>query len=274
MDLEKNEKIRETVRKGYTDIAKGKSGCGCGCGSSSPRKLATEIGYTSDELENLPEGANMGLSCGNPTAMANLKAGQIVLDLGSGGGFDVFIAAKQVGAKGRAIGVDMTPDMISKARASVTAFTQKTRLSNVEFRLGEIEHIPAADSSVDVVISNCVINLSPDKQQVWNDIARILKPGGKACISDLAIKKPLPEKILKSAAALVSCVAGAVLVSQTVKMAKQAGLIDIQTDEKAYNIDVMANCNDPLYRQVQESLPAGTKISDYVVSVNVTAFKK
>ncbi len=267
-----NEKIRQSVRSGYTKIAQGKTGS-C-CGASSPAKLAEGIGYTSEELENLPEGANMGLSCGNPTAIADLKPGQVVLDLGSGGGLDVFIAANKVGPTGRAIGVDMTPEMLSKARAGISEFTKKTGLSNVEFRLGEIEHIPAADSSVDVVISNCVINLSPDKQQVWNEIARVLKPGGKACISDLTLKKPLPKEVLESAAALVSCVAGAVLVSQTVKMAKQAGLTNIQTDEKAYNIDVMADCNDPLYRQVQESLPAGTKISDYVVSVNVTAFKK
>jgi len=271
MDLGKNEKTRETVRQGYTQIAQGKSGC-C-CGSSAPDKLAGAIGYTNEELEVLPDGANMGLSCGNPTAIANLRPGQVVLDLGSGGGFDVFIAAKKVGPKGKAIGVDMTPDMISKARAGVTAFTQKTGLSNVEFRLGEIEHIPAADSSVDVVISNCVINLSPDKQQVWNEIARVLKPGGRACISDLALKKPLPKEVLESAAALVSCVSGAVLVDETKRMVKQAGLIDIQINEKAYSLDVMADCNDPLYRQVKEFLPEGTKLSDYVISIDVTAFK-
>jgi SAM-dependent methyltransferase len=268
---ESNEKIRETVRKGYTKIAKGNSGC-C-CGSSSPDKLAEGIGYTSQELEILPDGANMGLSCGNPTAIANLKPGQIVLDLGSGGGFDVFIAAKKIGPKGRAIGVDMTPDMISKARAGIVSFAKKTGLSNVEFRLGEIEHLPVADSSIDVVISNCVINLSPAKQQVWNEIARVLKSGGKACISDLALKEPLPKEVLKSAAALVSCVAGAVGVDETIKMAKQAGLVDIQIDEKAYSIDVMADCSDPLYRQVKEFLPQGKKLGDYIVSVNITAFR-
>jgi SAM-dependent methyltransferase len=271
MVAKSNEKIRETVRKGYTEIAQGKSGC-C-CGSSSPDKLAEGIGYTSEELEVLPDGANMGLSCGNPTAIANLKPGQVVLDLGSGGGFDVFIAARKVGAEGRAIGVDMTPEMLSKARANISKFTEKTTLANVEFRLGEIEHLPAADSSIDVVISNCVINLSPDKQQVWNEIARVLKPGGRACISDLALKKPLPKKVLKSTAALVSCVAGAVLIDETIKMAKQAGLSDIQIDEKAYSIDIMADCSDPLYRQVKESLPRGDKLGDYIVSVNVTASK-
>jgi len=274
MTAESNEKIRETVRKGYTDIAKGKSGCGCGCGSSSPDKFAERIGYTNEELQVLPDGANMGLSCGNPTAVANLKPGQVVLDLGSGGGFDVFIAARKVGAKGRAIGVDMTPEMLSKARAGISRFTEKTALNNVEFRLGEIEYLPVADASVDVVTSNCVINLSPDKQQVWNEIARVLKPGGKACISDLALKKPLPEEVLKSAAALVSCVAGAVCVDETIKMAKQAGLVDIKIEEKACNIDVMADCSDPLYREVKEFLPQGKKLSDYIISVNVTALKK
>jgi SAM-dependent methyltransferase len=267
-----NEKIRETVRKGYGDIATGQSGC-C-CGSASPDKLAEAIGYTSEELEVLPEGANMGLSCGNPTAIAELRPGQVVLDLGSGGGFDVFIAARKVGLTGRSIGVDMTPDMLSKARASIAAFTKKTGLSNVEFRLGEIEHLPVADGSVDVVISNCVINLSPDKPQVWTEIARVLKPGGKACISDLALKKPLPKQVLESAAALVSCVAGAVLVDETLTMATRAGLVNIKTIEKAYSIDIMADCNDPLYRQAKETLPPGDKLSDYIISMNITAFKK
>lgn len=267
-----NEKVRETVRKGYTDIAKGKSD-GC-CGSSSPEKLAEAIGYTKEELEMLPEGANMGLSCGNPTALANLEPGRVVLDLGSGGGFDVFIAAKKVGQAGRAIGVDMTPEMVGKARGGIAGFTEKTGLSNVEFRLGEIEHLPVADSAVDVVISNCVINLSPDKQQVWNEIARVLKPGGKACVSDIALKRPLPKEIIESAAALIGCVAGVVLVDETVQMIRQAGLTDIQVDEKSYTIDVMADCNDPLYRKARALLPEGSKMSDYVVSVNITAFKK
>ena len=271
MTAESNEKIRETVRKGYGEIAKGKSSC-C-CGSSAPDKLAESIGYSNEELNILPEGANMGLSCGNPTAIADLKDGQVVLDLGSGGGFDVFIAAAKVGAKGKSIGVDMTADMLSKARAGISKFTKKTGLSNVEFRLGEIEHLPVADNSVDVVISNCVVNLSPDKQQVWNEIGRVLKSGGKACISDLALKKPLPKEVLDSAAALVSCVAGAVLVDETIKMARQAGLSDIEINEKAYSIDVMADCNDPLYKQAKEALPHGAKLSDYIVSVNLTAFK-
>jgi ubiquinone/menaquinone biosynthesis C-methylase UbiE len=264
-----DEKIRQTVRQGYTAIAQGESS-GC-CGALSPDKLAEGIGYLSKDLEFLPEGANMGLSCGNPTAIANLKVGQVVLDLGSGGGFDVFIAAKKVGSNGKVIGVDMTPEMVSKARAAIPRFTEKTGLSNVEFRLGEIEHLPAADASVDVVISNCVINLSPDKQQVWREIARVLKRDGKACISDLAMKKPLPDKVMKSAAALVSCVAGAVSIDQTINMAKQAGLKNTEVTEKAYNIDVMTDCHDPLYREAKEFLPDGAKLSDYIVSVDITA---
>lgn len=271
--FEQSEKIKEAVRQGYTEISQGQSSCCC-CGSSAPQKLAEGIGYTREELELLPEGANMGLSCGNPTALANLRPGQVVLDLGSGGGFDVFIAAGKVGPQGKAIGVDMTAAMLSKSRASIAAFTQKTGLANVEFRLGEIEHLPVADASIDVVISNCVINLLPDKQQVWNEIARVLKPGGRACVSDLALKKPLPPEVRQSAAALVSCVAGAVLVEETRKMAAQAGLHDIQVEEKVYNLDVLADCNDPLYRAVKEALPAGATLSDYIVSINVTACKK
>jgi len=268
---ESNEKIRETVRQEYTKIAQGGSGC---CGASAPDKLAEGIGYTGEDLEVLPEGANMGLSCGNPTAIANLKPGQVVLDLGSGGGFDVFIAAKKIGHAGRAIGVDMTAEMVGKARAGIAKFTEKTGLSNVEFRLGEIEHLPVADNSVDVVISNCVINLSPDKQQVWNEIARVLKPDGKACISDLALKKPIPESVLKSVAALVGCIAGAVLLDRTKEMIQKAGLKIDNITEKPTNIELMLDCQDPLYAQIKEFLPEGAKIEDYVVSVDITALKE
>jgi len=272
----KDRQTREYVRDAYSKIAQTGGSCcpasSC-CGSSAPSQLAKGIGYSDDDLSILPDGVNMGLSCGNPTALALLKPGQIVLDLGSGAGLDVFIAARKVGPEGRVIGVDMTADMLNKARRSVSAFTEKTGLNNVEFRLGEIEHLPVADNSIDVVISNCVINLSPDKPQVWNEIACVLKPGGKACISDLALKKPLPEKVLKSAAALVGCIAGAVLIDETVKMAGQAGLVDIQIDEKAYGIDVMADCNDPLYSQIKDALPPDAKLSDYIISVNVTAFR-
>lgn len=266
-----DDKIRETVQQEYTKIAQGGSGC---CGSSSPDKFAEGIGYTGEDLEVLPEGANMGLSCGNPTAIANLKPGQVVLDLGSGGGFDVFIAAKKVGRSGWAIGIDMTAEMVNKAKAGIPKFTEKTGLSNVEFRLGEIEHLPVADGSVDVVISNCVINLSPDKQQVWREIARVLKPGGKACISDLALKKPVPESILKSVAALVGCIAGAVLIDQTKDMIQKAGLKIDNITEKTINLELMLDAQDPIYAKVKECLPEGTKVEDYAVSVDITAMKE
>src|SRR3989339_1286045 len=206
--------LRNKVRESYAKIAKNGDLCCCSGGKNkdfNPANFAKVIGYEKDELKDLPEGANMGLSCGNPTAVASLKTGETVLDLGSGGGFDVFIAAEKVGKNGKSIGVDMTADMLSKARNNAETFRKRTGLGNVEFRLGEIEHLPVADNYADVIISNCVINLSPDKQQVWNEIARVLKKGGKACVSDLALKKSLPENVLKSAAALVSCVAGAIL---------------------------------------------------------------
>ena len=178
------EAVRKMVRTGYSQIAQGGSerrGGGKGCCGASPaetEKLAEHIGYSREELSGLPDGANMGLSCGNPNALAALKPGEMVLDLGSGGGFDMFIAGGKIGSTGRAIGVDMTPDMLSKARKNIEAYRQKSGLNNVEFRLGEIEHLPVADASVDAVISNCVINLSPDKPQVWREIARVLKPQG------------------------------------------------------------------------------------------------
>ena len=277
-DIEKDENVRESVRKAYSEIAKTDGSCcqpssSC-CGSYSPIELAKGIGYSQEDLSILPDGANMGLSCGNPTALAGLKPGEYVLDLGSGGGFDVFIAAQKVGKDGLVIGTDMTPEMITKARNSIKRFTEKTGLSNVEFRLGEIEHLPIEDETMDVVISNCVINLSPDKSQVWREIARILKPGGRVCVSDLALLEPLPEKVKESAAALVGCISGAVLVSETEAMMKSAGLVNIKLIRKSYNMDIMDGCNDPLYEAVSETLPKGKKLSDYVVSMDIAALKR
>ena len=235
--------------------------------------MAQRVGYSEAELATLPEGANMGLSCGNPTALASLKAGEVVLDLGSGGGFDVFIAGPKVGPTGRVIGVDMTPDMVSKARQGIAAYKKCTGLDNVEFRLGEIEHLPLADASVDVVISNCVLNLSPDKPQVWREIGRVLKPGGRIAISDLALLKPLPQEILDMVESLIGCLAGAVLVDKTRTMAEAAGLVEIQLTPKSGYVDSMMDWNDPLYRKIIEHLPQGAKAGDYVTSLEVSAKK-
>ena len=270
--------MRAAVRDGYGQIAQKNGSCCSGvscCGSNAEdsTKLANYVGYSSEELAALPEGANMGLSCGNPNALASLKPGEVVLDLGSGGGFDVFIAGRKVGAKGRAIGVDMTPEMLAKARKNIAAYRERSGLDNVEFRLGEIERLPVADNSVDVIISNCVINLSPDKPQVWREIARVLKPGGRVAVSDLALLKPLPPAVLQMVEALVGCVAGAVLVSETERMAREAGLRNITVNAKSGYIDGMVDWQDPVYKKIIAELPAGAKASDYVASVEVKASK-
>ena len=277
---EQIDSVRKLVREGYAKIAKetsaGCCGTGVSCCGSTPQeaeKLARELGYTVEELKALPEGANMGLSCGNPAALAALKPGETVLDLGSGGGFDVFIAGRKVGATGRAIGVDMTPEMLGKARHNIAHYRKETGLDNVEFRLGEIEHLPVADNSVDAIISNCVINLSPDKAQVWREMARVLKPGGRVAVSDMALLKPLPPEVLKMVEALVGCVAGAVLVSETGRMAKEAGLTDIVLKSKPGYVEAMTDCEDPLYKKLIELLPAGTKPADFITSLEVQAVK-
>jgi SAM-dependent methyltransferase len=290
--------VREQVREGYAKIARSGSwsaaqagaqaliqpaasscctpaaggGC-CGPATFSPEQLAAAIGYSAGDLAATPEEANMGLSCGNPTAIASLKPGEVVLDLGAGGGFDCFVAGPKVGASGRVIGVDMTPDMLSKARRNLAAYTAQSGLSNVEFRLGEIENLPVADASVDVVISNCVLNLSPDKPRVWQEIARVLKPGGRVAVSDLALLRPLPESVRADLEALVGCVAGAVLIEETRAMAAAAGLADIVLTPKPQYIDAMTRWEDPLYRRIIESLPAGSKPSDFITSLDVSARK-
>ncbi|MFO1513003.1 MAG: arsenite methyltransferase [Verrucomicrobiota bacterium] len=278
--LEKEQAVRDQVRGGYARIAQETStGCcgpGMSCCGSAPQdadKLASELGYTKDELQALPEGANMGLSCGNPAALAALKPGEVVLDLGSGGGFDVFIAGRKVGASGRAIGVDMTPEMLAKARRNVAFYQEQTKLENVEFRLGEIEHLPVADNSVDAIISNCVINLSPDKPQVWREMARVLKPGGRVAVSDMALLKPLPTGVLKMVEALVGCVAGAALASDTERWAREAGLADIVLKPKVEYVEAMTSFEDPLYQQITAQLPPGAKPGDYIVSLEVQARK-
>jgi len=271
--------VRETVREGYGKIAaNGGSCCGpapacCGSSLSGSETLARHIGYSAEELAALPDGANMGLSCGNPNALAALQPGEVVLDLGSGGGFDVFIAGRKVGPTGRVIGVDMTPEMLAKARKNITAYRERSGLNNVEFRLGEIEHLPVADASVDVVISNCVINLSPDKAQVWREMARVLKPGGRVAVSDLALLKPLPPAIAEMVDALIGCVAGAVLVSETKSMVLNAGLANADLTTKPGYVDGMVDWQDPLYQKIIAHLPPGAKPSDYITSLEVKANK-
>jgi len=278
--IQDQESVRQKVPEGYGRIAIS-SGSSC-CGPSSccsadsggaASQLAQAIGYSEDDLAGLPDGANMGLSCGNPVALASLQPGETVVDLGSGGGFDIFIAGRKVGASGRAIGVDMTAEMLAKARNNIAAYTQQTGLSNVEFRLGEIEHLPLADNSVDVLISNCVINLSPDKPQVWREIYRVLKPGGRAAVSDIALLQPLPPIISEMVEALVGCVAGAVLVDETRRMMAEANLTDIQMEKRESYIDEMKEIQDPLYKKIKEALPPGAQLSDYAASLAISARK-
>lgn len=274
--------VREQVRDGYAKIAQTGSltsvtgvesgGC-CGVSALTAEKLAQQIGYSAEEIRNLPEGSNMGLSCGNPTAIASLKPGEVVLDLGSGGGFDVFLAGPKVGPTGRVIGVDMTPQMLTKARRNIASYQQSTGLSNVEFRLGEIEHLPVSDASVDVVISNCVINLSPDKPQVWREIARVLKPGGRVAVSDMALLRPLPPHVNQMIEALVGCVSGAVLLEDYRQMIISAGLTRVSLLPKPEYITALANFKDPLYQKIVEALPPGSSVEDFVTSVDVAAYK-
>ncbi len=268
---------RKLIREAYGQIAQSGGFCRGGsscCGTSQPHDIASTIGYSSEELANVPEAANMGLSCGNPTAIASLREGETVLDLGCGGGFDLFIAARKVGSTGHVIGVDMTPDMIDRARTNTQSFTNETGLDNVDIRLGEIEHLPVSDSTVDVVISNCVINLSDDKPQLWREIARVLKPGGRACISDIAIIQPLPDSVKTSIQALVGCVAGAVLIEETEQMILKAGLTITSIEKHREYIESMKDMQDPLYQQIVGLLPEISRISDYVTSLSLITQKK
>jgi len=212
--------IRTKVREDYARVAKSSGSC---CGAEAPCcggvPTSRSLGYSDEELAALPQGADLGLGCGNPVALAALEPGTVVLDLGSGAGIDCFLAARKVGPAGRVIGVDMTPEMVGKARAN----GRKVAATNVEFRLGEIEHMPVADSSVDVVISNCVINLSPDKPQVFREALRVLRPGGRLMVSDIVLDAPLPQALLDSAAAYVGCISGASLRDDYLAMIAAAG---------------------------------------------------
>ncbi len=265
MEHVRDENIRQAVRETYGKIAQTDT-AGCGCGPSSccdtgdnatPGAIAVRLGYSDDEVSTVPDGANMGLGCGNPQAIAALQPGETVLDLGSGGGFDCFLAAKAVGETGHVVGVDMTPEMISKARHNAV----ETGIGNVEFRLGEIEHIPVADGTVDVIISNCVINLSPAKGRVFHDAFRVLKPGGRLAISDMVATTPLPEEAKEDLALYTGCVAGATVIEVLEDMLHEAGFSDIRIQPRE---DSKALIRD---------WAPGTKIADCVVSATIAAVK-
>jgi len=219
--MESHEDVRIAVRERYGTIAE-TGGCGCGTGGSTC--CSSELDYTDAEKAAVPKGAILGLGCGAPVALAALKRGETVLDLGSGAGVDVFLAAREVGPEGRAIGVDMTPAMIDRARANAA----KSGQENVEFRLGEIEHLPVPDGSVDAIVSNCVVNLSPDKPRVFREAYRVLKPGGRMLLSDLVLDRPLPPEIRASTEAYVGCIAGASLRDEYLSMIRDAGFTGVE----------------------------------------------
>jgi SAM-dependent methyltransferase len=235
-----SEKIIEVVRDRYAEFAKG----GLSSEQSGVRAVAEAFGYTPEELRSIPAEANMGLSCGNPTATANLREGEVVVDLGSGGGLDVFLAAQKVGAAGRAIGIDMTPEMIALARRNAERRRRDGAPDNVEFHLATIDRIPLADGAADVVISNCVINLAPDKPSVFREMARVLKPGGRLAISDIALKQPLPPEIAASAAAYVGCVAGAITLEEYRRGLVDAGFSHVEIVPSGSDLNAYAMAED------------------------------
>ena len=274
----KEAEITKAVRQGYARTVSGQSGSCCGpaapcCGGADlTQNISKNIGYTDEEMGAVPEGANLGLGCGNPVALASLREGEIVLDLGSGAGFDCFLAANKVGRKGKVIGVDMTPEMIDRARENAGRGGYK----NVEFRLGEIENLPAADNSVDVVISNCVINLVPDKGKAFRESYRVLKPGGRLMISDLVLLKELPEVIKNSIEAYVGCLSGASMRDDYLGAMRAAGFEGVRVvEETSFPVDLMAN--DPTAKALMKDLgiTAGTlkNVANSVVSVKVEGLK-
>ena len=265
------------VRRKYGSIAaKGGSCCGpqssC-CGGGRAEQVALGLGYTDAELATLPEEANLGLSCGNPAALAGLKPGETVLDLGSGAGLDAFLAAQRVGPTGKVIGVDMTPEMLAKARRNAETFRERTGLANVEFLEGQIEDLPLPDASVDVVLSNCVLNLSPDQARVWQEIARVLRPGGRVSISDMVLRQPLPDAVRLDVEALVGCIAGAALQSDLERMILAAGLVDMSLVPKEGAVEAMLPGDDPMADHLSGLIPAGSRPADFIASLIISARK-
>jgi arsenite methyltransferase len=237
METRDNDQIRTQVRTAYAKVARGASGCSVGCcGTTGAGSMA--MGYSAEELGAAPEGADLGLGCGNPQAIAALSPGETVLDLGSGGGFDCFLAAKRVGKTGRVIGVDMTPEMVTKARANA----RKVNATNVEFRLGEIEHLPVEDDSVDAILSNCVINLSPDKGAVFREAFRVLRAGGRLAISDVVALADMPPELAESVEAMTGCVAGSAKISELEALLREAGFEGVRIVTKPESGAIIAQC--------------------------------
>lgn len=265
MDRDRNEaEVREAVRQRYAGVARAASSCGGGGGSSccgaaplEADRVSSCLGYSLKELESVPAGANLGLGCGNPQAIADLQPGETVLDLGSGAGFDCFLAARGVGSTGRVIGVDMTPEMLARAQENAA----KAAMGNVEFRLGEIEKLPVADESVDVIISNCVINLSPDKPAVYREAYRVLRPGGRLAVSDVVATAELPEEWRNDMRLLSDCISGAADVDSLTQMLREAGFVDIDIRPLEES------------REFIKHWEAGTKLEDYVLSASIQARK-
>jgi arsenite methyltransferase len=272
------EKAKKIVREGYAKVAQTECSCyttespSCCGGPSLAEDISKKIGYSDEDMQAVPEGANLGLGCGNPVALASLAEGETVVDLGSGPGFDSFLAARRVGKSGRVIGVDMTPEMLDKARENAL----KGEFDNVEFRLGEIEHLPVADNSADAIISNCVINLVPDKMAVFAEAFRILKPGGRLMVSDIVLLKELPDEIKSSVAAYVGCLAGAIKKEEYLQTIREAGFDPVEVkEEKEFPIKLMAN--DPTGKAVMESMDINeadaAELGSSIVSVSVFARK-
>ncbi|HEX9157145.1 MAG TPA: arsenite methyltransferase [Syntrophales bacterium] len=270
--------IKSVVREKYGNIAATSGSCcrsaSCCDGAAVVTEIGKKIGYDEADLSAAPEGANLGLGCGNPIALASLKEGETVLDLGSGAGFDCFLAADRVGKTGRVIGVDMTPEMIERARENA----RKDKVENVEFRQGDIEHLPVEARSVDVIISNCVINLAPDKGRVFSEAFRVLKPGGRLMVSDIVLTKPLPDFVRNSVAAYIGCVAGAALKEDYLGAMTQAGFEDVTVQsETAFPVDCVTT--DPMLAALAESLnlsmeELARQATETVVSVRVSGFKR
>lgn len=273
----KEEKVKRMVRKRYAKVAKTNGSC---CASSvscclapTDEQVSKLIGYSEAELNTVPEGANLGLGCGNPTALASLKEGERVLDLGSGAGFDCFLAAKRVGKTGKVIGVDMTPEMLDKARSNA----KKGGYLNVEFRLGEIENLPVADGSVDVIISNCVINLAPNKKRVFEEAFRVLASNGRLMVSDIVLLKELPIAVQKSAEAYSGCIAGAEIREKYLELMRKAGFKDVKIlQEKAYPLDYIISEPEATEAIALSSLSREElkQAAESVVSISVSALKQ